>query len=189
MIQNLKDVLTDKQILREKFLDMRLKMSPEELKQRSEKVIQNLVSIKYFVTAKNVLIYYPIKNEVDLLCLLDRYQDKNFYFPVIDFENKQLKIRRYNGEFYENKYGIKEPTGTQDSKPAVIDFAIIPGIVFDKKGYRIGYGGGYYDKFLKNFQNISCGVCFDEQIVDELPNCDYDVKVDYIVSDKRIIPI
>lgn len=182
-----RDILLQKEMLRKKFLNMRLKLNSEDVNLRSKKVLQNLATIESFILAKNVLIYYPFKNEVNVLILLTEYLDKNFYFPVVDFENKQLKVRKYTGVFCENRYGIKEPVDTSDNSKDIIDFVIVPGIVFDKNGYRIGYGGGYYDRFLSSFSNPTCGVCFDEQIVDELPRCDYDVKLNYIVSDKRII--
>ncbi|MCS7151427.1 MAG: 5-formyltetrahydrofolate cyclo-ligase [Endomicrobia bacterium] len=181
--------LKEKQILRDKFLKMRLSMSIEEVKNKSRKVVENLISIDFFKKAENILLYYPFKNEVDILCLLSMFTYKKFYFPVIDFENKKLKAKEYSGSFYENKYGIKEPAGELETfEINSLDFLVIPGIVFDKEGYRIGYGGGYYDKVLKSFSKITCGVCFDEQIVEKLPcSEEHDAKVSYIVSDKRII--
>jgi 5-formyltetrahydrofolate cyclo-ligase len=80
-----------------------------------------------------------------------------------------------------SKFGVQEPSG-----PAVnvdeIDFVIVPGLAFTTAGDRLGYGMGYYDRFLPTVSATSVGVCFTEQLVDEMPLADHDVRVDMVVA-------
>ncbi|MCS7230535.1 MAG: 5-formyltetrahydrofolate cyclo-ligase [Elusimicrobiota bacterium] len=186
------DKTEKKQFLRKKFLELREKLSDIEVKEKSSKVIERLVELEKFKLSKNILIYYPFKKEIDTLELL-KYKNKNFYFPVIDFEHKELLIRKYNGKFVKNKFGIYEPTklendGDIDSLE-IIDFILVPGIVFDKRCFRIGYGGGYYDRLLKKAKSFSCGICYDFQIIDFLPVEEYDVRVSCVLSENFFIQV
>lgn len=68
-----------------------------------------------------------------------------------------------------------------------IDLLIVPGIVFDKRGYRIGFGGGYYDRFLKNFHNTTMSLVGDDQFIDKVPINEYDIPVQYLITEKAIV--
>ena len=80
-----------------------------------------------------------------------------------------------------SKFGVQEPTG-----PAVdvgeIDFVIVPGLAFTVAGDRLGYGQGYYDRFLPTVSAPNAGVCFADQLVDEMPVTEHDVRVDAVIS-------
>ncbi len=178
--------MNKKQLLREEFIKLRLKLDEKIKKQKDKKIIKNLLSLDEFKKAKNIMIYYPFKNEVDVLELIKICKDKTFFFPVVNFKKKVLEIRKYNGKFVENKFGIYEPTG-KSLKNVKLDFIVVPGIVFDKKCFRIGFGGGYYDKFLRKNSCVKCGVCYEFQIVDHIPVEAHDVKLDILVSEKRIL--
>ena len=180
------ELIIDKQKLRKKFLELRLKLDEKTKKQKDKKILKNLISLDEFKKAKNVMIYYPFKNEVDVLELIKICDNKNFFFPVVNFKKKVLEVRKYSGKFVKNKLGIFEPTG-KSLKTVKLDFIIVPGIVFDEKCYRIGFGRGYYDKFLKNVNCFTCGVCYDFQIVKSLPAEKNDVKLDCVVSEKRVV--
>lgn len=180
--------IQEKKRLREKFIQLRNNLPKDVVEKKSLLILEKLIRFEKFVQAKDVMIYYPFRNEVNVLSLISYYQSKNYYFPVINFNTKKLIVRRYNGKFYENKFGILEPVyENNDVEYTVLDFIIVPGVVFDTRCYRIGYGGGFYDKLLKNVRCTSCGVCFEEQIVDVLPTTNDDVPVDYVFSDERIL--
>lgn len=177
----------EKQKLRKEFLNKRLNLSRDEVEYLSDLVIKNMLSLEVFKQAKNVMIYYPFMNEVNILKLKNFCEEKNFFFPVVDFENRELKVRKDTGKFVKNKFGIYEPEG-EDEKNLSLEFIVVPGIVFDEKAYRLGYGGGYYDKFLSLVKNsFFCGVCYDFQIIKELPVNDKDFQLDLVVSEKRYI--
>ncbi|MDE6768031.1 MAG: 5-formyltetrahydrofolate cyclo-ligase, partial [Eubacterium sp.] len=88
-------------------------------------------------------------------------------------------------------FGVREPD--TDICCEVADFndsiCIVPAIAYDKKGYRLGYGKGYYDRFLENFSFISVGLCYNELIMDVLPIGEYDIPVDYIITQDGILTI
>ena len=96
---------------------------------------------------------------------------------IIDFDN-----------LIPAKFGILEPIELMKIAYKNIDLVLVPGIVFDKEGHRIGYGFGYYDKFLKKVPKaVKVGLAFDFQIVDRIPAEEHDVPVDFIITEKRII--
>ncbi len=180
--------MNKKQLLRKKFLELRLKLDKRIKKQKDKKIIKNLLSLDEFKKAKDVMIYYPFKNEVDVLKLIKICKDKNFFFPVVNFKKKILEVRKYNEKFVKNKFGILEPKA-KSLKRIKLDFVVVPGIVFDEKCFRIGFGGGYYDKFLKTVDCFTCGVCYDFQIVKSLPTIKNDVKLDCVISERRVIKL
>ena len=96
---------------------------------------------------------------------------------IIDFDN-----------LIPGKFGILEPIETMKIAYKNIDLILVPGIAFDKEGHRIGYGFGYYDKFLKKVPKaIKIGLAFDFQIVDKIPREMHDVPVDLIVTEERVV--
>lgn len=160
-------------VLRNKVLDKDLK---------SQLICNNLKSL--IDNQKNILVYIPIKDEVDVSYL---FNSENLYLPFIreqrigKFETLENlnKVQTNKGIFYEPKKSIE----------AKIDYAIIPGLAFDKNGYRIGYGGGWYDKFLeKHSEIIKIGVCFEELLYDNIVTLEnHDIKMNFIVIEKGII--
>lgn len=86
-----------------------------------------------------------------------------------------------------SRFGIMEPTSTILMQN--IDIAVVPGLAFTKDGIRLGYGGGYYDRYFEYKASKLCAICFDEQIVENIPCEQHDLYMDFIVSDKRTIRI
>ncbi|MCS7227745.1 MAG: hypothetical protein NZ839_02125, partial [Endomicrobia bacterium] len=85
----------EKKVLREKFIKLRENIPEDEANKRSLLIIQQLLKLKNFNQAKNIMLYYPFRNEVNVTGLIDTCKDKTFYFPVVDFDNKTLVIRKY----------------------------------------------------------------------------------------------
>ena len=104
----------------------------------------------------------------------------------------ELKTTSINNKttFVKNIPGIKEPEFPSSKLPTAIDLAILPGLAFDRRGYRLGYGGGWYDKLLEKL-NITTiiGLCFQEQLVNSLPSEDHDKPVDILVTDTEVIRV
>jgi 5-formyltetrahydrofolate cyclo-ligase len=114
---------------------------------------------------------------------------KNICAPKIIKENKTiipLRIKGYEDIDFSTK--IPQPKNDEICNIENIDIVIVPGIVFDIYGNRIGFGAGYYDKFLKHFKKLKIAIAFDFQVIDEkIPIHQYDVPVDMIITEKRII--
>ncbi|HEC88549.1 MAG TPA: 5-formyltetrahydrofolate cyclo-ligase, partial [Thermoplasmata archaeon] len=92
-------------------------------------------------------------------------------------------------ELHTGEYGILEPRKEFLRIENNADIFIIPGIVFDEDGNRIGYGGGYFDRFLSDFKGKKIALAYEFQIIKKMPNEKHDVKMDFIVTDKRIIKV
>lgn len=86
-------------------------------------------------------------------------------------------------------FGLFEPIPTQTNRlsPSDLDLLVVPGLAYDMRGYRIGFGGGYYDRFLSGYTGVKLALAFEEQIFDELPNESHDQPVDFIVTPSRVI--
>lgn len=184
-------VFEKKKAIRRKYLEMRKALAKQDVELMSGIIINSLLTL-IKGDENSVLMYVPINNEVDLLPLArDLYMDKKkVLFPrLIGYKDiVPYIIDDLFCDFKPGAYNIPEP----DTRPydEDIDLAIIPGIAFGKDGSRIGYGKSYFDRFLagRRVEKI-IGVCYDFQILDELPHTDKDYPVDVLVSEKSFIEI
>ena len=127
--------------------------------------------------------YCSYNNEINPNTYLDI---NRLYFPKVK-DNKMFLCMPRTG-FIKGYKGIKEPFGRFlriDSKK--IDAIIVPGVAFDKRGYRVGYGMGFYDRFLKKFRGLKIGVAYECCIVDHIDEDKHDIRMDYVISEKRNI--
>ncbi len=148
-------------------------------------------SIIPFISQLNcVMIYLSSFNEPDTSMLLSYLIDKNIKIvvPVSNTDDNTI-IPSYISnidDLHKGAYGIYEPKTINQANIEDIDLVLVPGIVFSKSGDRIGFGKGYYDKLLENFEGLKIGVCYEFQIVDEIPSSPHDVKMNMIVTEKRV---
>ena len=135
-------------------------------------------------------LYFPINFEIDCMTLIKKFQKENYKisFPIIR-KNNQMDFFEWssNNFFYVNKLGIPEPYKKKKVFPDVI---LLPMVAFDKNKYRLGYGGGYYDRYIqkaKKFKKIlTIGLAFSFQKIKKIPVNKYDKKLDYIFTEKYI---
>lgn len=139
----------------------------------------------------NLAIYYPSNFEVNTLKLFENINIKNMQTLLPSISNKKMKFYKWNNKdpLFVNQYGMLEPS--INSKSILPDVVLAPLLAYDLKKYRLGYGKGYYDKFLSKYLKINkniltAGVAFSFQKYDKLPTSDYDVKLDYILTEKGI---
>ena len=127
------------------------------------------------------MIFYPTKFEVNLLDLLS--DDKEFYLPRV--QEHDLLVCPYNkkSELKESSFHIFEPT-SNPIKPELLDLVVVPALMADKNGYRLGYGGGFYDIFLKSFQeNFKSIVAIpNELFIEKLSIDSFDIPVDVVLQ-------
>ena len=159
--------------------------------------IRKLLSqVPEFGRAKNVFCYVSYKDEVDTQVILKellRQPEKQVSVPVCDTATKELvPVKLASLETLEpGAYGIPEPKPGEREQldPQALDVVLVPGVVFDLQGYRIGYGGGYYDRFLnrpdRRFTTVGLG--YQVQVYDHVPREEYDRPVDYVVTDTRVL--
>lgn len=146
----------------------------------SEKLVARIRNSDVYIAAKNVMIYYPLKNEVNLLLLLE--DDKNFFLPRVNGKDLEVCSLEKKEFLKKSKLKIYEPQG-DSVKSEVLDLIIVPALAADRHGNRLGYGGGYYDRFLAANPDIKTLCAIPEELMVKIvPTEDFDVKIDYIIS-------
>ena len=170
--------LSDKKSLRKWAKEVRSKLDMEAL---SKILAKKLKQTEEYKKSKNIMIFYPLESEVNLLSLLED-KSKTFYLPKIDGDNLLCCKYDRDTELCESCFGTKEPAETNINTP---DLIIVPALAVDKNNYRLGYGKGFYDRFLKKFRHqITTVVCIPKQLITEtiFPN-EYDIPVNHIITD------
>lgn len=183
----------DKKVLRNFLKEKRINLSSAYVEDCSFKIFEHLKGTN-ISNYNNILVYSDFKNEVKTGVIIDYLlsEGKRVYLPKCNTEDKtfvplEIKTKKFNSII--NKYGIDEPQDSTDGfSEIMIDCVIAPGIAFDEKGNRIGFGAGYYDKFLsKNKSVLKIGLCYEFQIVRSIESCVYDIPMNIVITEKRII--
>ena len=178
--------MKEKELLRAKYLLLRKKINDKEIK--SNIIFNKLISLDEYKNAQVVALYYNLKDEVYTKKLID-YSIKRKIVLLPKVEGLNINFYKINKRdiLIKSKFGIMEPIGQSTNLYDIdnIDLIIVPGISFDKEKNRLGYGKGYYDKYLNDICN-TIGICYEEQIVDRIPTTKNDVKMKKIVTDKNI---
>lgn len=189
------DVKKEKARLRNEILRLRDALDVEARTKKSESVINRLFKLPMLCSAEHVFTYVSFKSEVVTHGLIDFLLScqKTVSVPYINPSDHRMYpavIHSFPQGLTVNRYGILDPGPDHvELAPAdTIDLVVVPGVVFSESGYRIGYGGGYYDRFLKNCAVASCGLSFDCQVLEKVP-CDHalDVPVDCVLTETRLI--
>ena len=171
-------MLNKKKALRKEFLALR-NASPEK-----ELSLSQLEEFAEFKNAKTIFCYVSAGSEVKTHFLIEKMlKEKRVVVPYCtDKEGNMIAVEiKSLDDLKEGLFGIAEPVSPIEFSKEKIDFAIVPAIAFDKNGYRLGYGKGYYDKFLSDITPYKLGVCKSELYVEELPHDELDVKMDKVI--------
>lgn len=179
--------------LREELLERRKQLSPEVYREGSARITEHLIHHSYFKQAESVHCYFSIRErkEVDTTAIRQNIlQDgKRLVVPVMKFSPPRL----YHVEpdsidnMEPNDWGVPEPIDGTEVSPAELDLVIVPMVGGDRKLNRIGYGKGFYDRFLQEVDCPVVGLCFGTCIIDEIPSEKFDVKMDKIVTESGIM--
>ena len=176
--------------LKESILEKRNSLSKQEILEKSEKIENKLFNLEHFRKSKTIMFFVSFNSEVDTRNMIKKsFQNKTVVVPkVAQHEINPSIIIDIDNLIPAGKFGIFEPIEAMKIAYKNIDLVLVPGIAFDKTGHRIGYGFGYYDKFLKKVPKaIKIGLCFDFQIVDKIPHEEHDVPVDFVVTEERVL--
>ena len=177
----------NKTLLRTSTKERRNKLNNDFVETQSLKICDTI----YEKTKKFdvFLCYLGFKNEVNLNSLIKKlfYDNKTVCVPVcVDDENMIVsQIDNIEFDFQKNKFGILEPKKIKNPN-CNVQVCITPGVCFDLNKNRIGHGKGYYDRFFMNNNVYKIGVCYDFQLVDEIPASSHDIKMDCIITEKRV---
>ena len=186
------DLQIKKYEIRKQILEKRSSLSLEEVNKKSELIIENLAP--YLKNAQNIMIFMDMKNEVRITKLIELYPEKNFFISkIVNSKNREMKINKYNeNELVLHKFGYYESSSDDFYDEKILDIVIVPALAFDSSKNRIGFGGGYYDTFLnkvreKNKNTLFIGVCYDFQMIEEVPIEGHDITLDLVINESEVL--
>ena len=165
----------EKNIARKKLLELRKGLDSNNI---SKKIIEEIIKSNILKDYKNIGIYYPIGNEINIMDLIDNYPNKNFYLPITREEIHFIKYNK-NDKLIKAKFNTYEPIGDIINRD-IIDCFIIPCVGISKDNKRLGYGKGYYDRYLSDYKGLKIGVCYKELTNIDIKMDDFDLSLDVI---------
>lgn len=168
------------------MLEKRKGLAPGEIARLSKRIQEFVISSKEFKSAKVIGAYYAFGSEVKTDLVLEKAKTLGKKVALPSVEGESLAFYELSSGKYlvKGRFGIMEPLpyGPVDR----IDLLVVPGIAFDKKGYRLGYGKGYYDKFLAKKEVFSIGLAYSFQLLESLPKGKYDKRLDAVATEKGV---
>jgi len=184
-----------KAVIRKVILDLRDALAPEERGSRSIVIKESLFKLPQFLSAQSVMFYVSFRSEVETHAMIREAlaSGKTVVVPATDMKNRSLALSRledFDTDLAPGTWGILEPKPDKIRPFSCrdIDLVIAPGAAFSEKGWRIGYGGGFYDRLLKESGKNACALAFELQIVSDIPHDPQkDVPVNCIITEKRIV--
>lgn len=179
----------DKNIIRKNISEKRDNLINRENLDR--KIINKFINIEEYKEAENICIYVNYKSEINTKEIINISLDngKNVFVPRVK-KNREMDFIKISSleDLEKNKMGILEPKDIFNEKPEKIDLMILPGLAFDLNGGRIGYGGGYYDRYLMDKKEVlKISLCYEIQLIDRIPMENHDVKYDYLITESRFL--
>ncbi len=179
-----------KNAIRNQMREQRQALSPALHAEKSEKIRRLLEELPDFKTAEKILIYVSLGDEVDTHALIKDALElgRTVFVPKIQ-EGRLTICPLYKWEdLAPGTFGILEPCEiVTEANPEEMDLIVVPGLAFDSRGHRVGYGKGHYDKLLKLTHGYKVGLAFHEQMIEEVPNEEHDVPLDLIITDSSLI--
>ncbi len=168
----------DKPTLRRHCLRIWRTLEREALAQQLVEVLLPWLAAGGF---QEILLYHPLPHELDLLALRERYPAR-YYLPKVAGE--ELSVHPF-GPLAPGPYGLLEPT-TPPVDPGVLELVVVPGLAFDREGYRLGHGKGYYDRFLAGVRATTLGVVPEALLLAALPRDPWDVPVAHLATERGV---
>lgn len=167
--------------MNKKELRRSLLVKRDSLKDISLTILECIKELGILEKVNTIGIYYPLKGEINVLPIMDMYKDKRYFFPKTEEDISFYEERDINN-FHEAKFHVMEPNSCNLIERDKIDLFIVPCVGITKDNQRIGYGKGYYDRYLNGYKGITIGVCYKE-LADLDFKCDeWDLRLDYVIK-------
>lgn len=184
--------IMDKKEIRKNLLEKRRNLPKDKKAIYDKEISKKIICSDYFKKAEQVLVFASTDEEFDTRYIIERcrMEHKRVFYPLCLDNDGNMEFLKADslGDLEIGNYKLLEPKKTcKPYKPKENDIAIIPALSVDKNFNRIGYGKGYYDRFLKDFNGISICPCYSEMFTDTLPADENDIKVSIIVTDKEVL--
>lgn len=184
--------ITDKNTLRKSYKKIRKDMTLFQRRIYDMQIFENVIKLDAFKNSNKVLVYISSEIEVDtfaIICYALKMGKKVFAPKCVSDSNDMFfyEIKSFD-DLEQGSFKIFEP---KEYCQMIVDFndtcCIVPALAYDKRGYRLGFGKGFYDKFLCKFSGEKIGICYDNCVCSKLPNDEFDVSVDWLVTENRIV--
>ena len=154
-------------------------------KELSTIIVNKLMNLDIYKKAKVIALYNSLSDEVDTRYLIsESLKEKVVLLPSVLGDNMEFIAINGDTKYIKSSFKILEPIG--EIYYGNIDLIIVPGVSFDKELNRLGFGMGYYDKYLQNKDIYKIGLCFSEQIVDILPHDEFDIPMDMVITPNKV---
>jgi 5-formyltetrahydrofolate cyclo-ligase len=178
-------------VLRRQMRTLRDTLPASACEARSAKIAKRLAELEELERARTVLGFASIHNEVQTRSSMEAAwaTGKRVALPRVVDDELELHLVSPDTVLIEGSFSVPEPPDDAAAvAPDEVDFAWIPALAVDPRGYRIGYGGGYYDRLLPKLERaVTCALAYGFQLVAEVPEQPFDVRVDLVVTDERVI--
>ena len=181
--------------IREYYLEKRRALTPEERAEKSEKICRNMLGSATYRYADVLLMYFPKDDEIDIRPIVEAAlaSGKKVAFPRCNPVDHTMIFYFVSSlaDLHPGSYNLMEPSETlpafdiADAETCNVA-CVVPAVVFDKKGYRIGYGGGYYDRYLAGFRGTKLGLVYRDFIVNSVPRGRFDLTVDVMITERGL---
>lgn len=175
-----------KKVLRKKYILNRDNLSKDYRESSTNSIFSTLEKCSFFKTSEKIFIFVGFDSEIQTENFIKKWINKKQIF-VPKIENGKMNLIRLKSwdELAPGHFGVLEPTSS-DYYEGKIDLVVTPSIVFDKNGYRLGYGKGYYDRyFTENEYKISVGLCYHKLLQENVPKEEHDKQVDIIITEEK----
>ncbi len=182
-----------KQALRDRMRAVRDALPKSACQTRSVSITQHVLGLEEMRRAVTILAFASIRNEVRTRPTMEAVwaAGKRVALPRVVGDELVLHLVDAETALVEGSFSVPEPPEAATRvKPDEVDFALVPALAVDPRGFRIGYGGGYYDKLLPRLEHAcTCVLAYDFQLISEVPELPFDVPVDLVVTDDRVIHV
>lgn len=182
-----------KEELRARIGEAREAIPPAERARLSRTVGERLFALPEVRAAGTVALFSSFGSELDTAPMIDQahVEGRRVVLPYLEGETMEVAEHRPGEKLVRSSYGAKEPASRVAVDPAEIDVVVAPGLAFDRSGRRLGYGRGYYDRWLRRVGDgaFLVGVCFSAQMVARVPATSSDERMDVLVTDREVIRV
>ncbi len=184
------DIKRRKRMLRREVRARRDALLPEERERLGQAVARNLLALPPVADASTVMAFSSFGSEVDTGPIIEQLarDGRRVVLPRVEDRTIVPVTYRSGDPVKPSSFGALEPAGGERVLPEDIDVVVVPGLAFDRSGHRVGYGGGFYDRFLGRLRPgaLTVGICFSVQLVDEVPHGRGDRPVDLVVTEEGL---
>jgi 5-formyltetrahydrofolate cyclo-ligase len=173
--------------------ELRESIPPDERARRSRAIGDRLFALPELRGAETLLLFSSFGAEVDTSSMIERAhaEDRRVLLPYVEEGAMETAEHAPGDELLPSSYGAGEPARREPADPQEIDAVIAPGLAFDRAGRRLGYGGGYYDRWLRRSRSDAAriGICFAHQVVDRVPAGSSDERVRVVITEDEVIRV